>query len=130
MDPALFAEPWLMTSCQAVDLICGKSSVQRALVAWAAQYKKAQANVQLPVVTFPMQKEQGKEQALAAFKGIYPEKRAVDVSKGCRRTDLHGSVVVVWLRPNHACMLKVLAAGELRHVMIDAASWATCTRAS
>ncbi|CAE7268103.1 unnamed protein product [Symbiodinium sp. CCMP2592] len=129
MPEADWCYPWVIKGSEAMKLCMGEKTLQNTLAAWGAQYKRTLAQTKTACVTYPLEEKQGKESFLEAM-ALWVDKGLVDLcsAKVPGGESFHKSV---WMYgcsndmktlthlPNWACMLKVLASGEVRHVLFE-----------
>ena len=129
MSDADWRYPWVIKASEGLKLCMGEKTLQNTLASWGAQYKRTLAQTKTPCVTYPLEEKQGKECFLEAM-ALWVDKGLVDLSSSsvAGGGSFHKSV---WMYgcsndmktlahlPNWACMLKVLASGEVRHVLFE-----------
>ena len=122
-----WTKPWAAAGPEVVQLCLGEPKVQKALAAWAVQYKRALAQAKLDLVTFPFRDGDGKEQVDGMFEKLLPQDGLVSdissVSGGevfMNSTWLFGAssdLKSLSFLPNHAAMIKVLVCGKVTHLL-------------
>lgn len=120
--------PWFKTGGEEVELNMGSNPMSKTLANWGGQYKRSLANLKLDVVTFPLEEKTGSTQVNTLFESVLPSTFRPDISSvaggqsfmdaawlfGCS-ADLKS----VGFNPNGAGLLKVLAVGEVQHILLE-----------
>ena len=126
-----WASPWIMVSTEkseAVKECIGGTALSRSLTSWGGQYKKSMAQAKLHHVTYPLDAKTGLNEVNALFDLWIGDDRKVDISEakggsafmeaawlfGCSAEMKH-----VGFNTNHAGLIKVLAVGEVRHLLLQ-----------
>ena len=120
--------PWVVDTPDALNLLLGDGPLQKALAVWGAQYKRTLTQAKLNQVTYPLEEKAGLADTNKAFADMIPASEVVSLAEvpggkafseaawlfGCN-ADLRQAGFL----PNHAAMLKVLVAGEIRHLFVE-----------
>eukprot|EP00438_Fugacium_kawagutii_P014582 Skav210160 [mRNA] locus=scaffold1811:103411:117781:+ [translate_table: standard] len=123
--------PWIVVNTEtseAVKECVGGSALSRSLTSWGGQYKRSMAQAKLQQVTYPLDAKTGLNEVNALFSSLVPDDRRVDITEvkggsgfmeaawlfGCGAEMKH-----VGFNSNHAGLIKVLAVGEVRHLLLE-----------
>eukprot|EP00435_Cladocopium_sp_Y103_P072414 s111_g40.t1 len=127
----------------AAQVCISETKLSKALSFWGAQYKKTMAQSKLAQVTYPVDAKMGLAEVSDFFEEIIPVADKPDISSvpggkafmdsawlfGCS-SDMKQTGFL----PNHAALLKMLAVGEVRHVLFEwkslEAAWRTMMKIS
>ena len=122
-----WSKPWLQSNPDSLKLCLADAQAQKALAAWGAQFTKVCSAQGLPIVTHPMEK-QAKENFHKFVMGQVPEGDQLDLKPvaggeafqsaawlfGCSSNMKHLAAL-----PNHACLFKVIACGQIRTLLVE-----------
>lgn len=126
-----WAAPWIIVNSEkseAVKECVGGAALSRALTSWGGQYKKSLAQAKLQQVTYPLDAKNGLNEVNNLFSSLVKDDRKVDISDvkggssfmeaawlfGCSAEMKH-----IGFNSNHAGLIKVLAVGEVRHLLLE-----------
>ena len=126
-----WASPWIMVNSEkseAMKECIGGTALSRSLTSWGGQYKKSMAQAKLHHVTYPLDAKTGLNEVNALFESCTGDERKVDISNvkggsafmeaawlfGCS-----AEMKQVGFNTNHAGLIKVLAVGEVRHLLLE-----------
>ena len=123
-----FSWPWVLEASDSAKVCISEAKLSKALSFWGAQYKKTMAQSKLAQVTYPVDVKMGLADVSAFFEEIIPAADKPDISPvpggkafmdsawlfGCS-SDMKQTGFL----PNHAALLKMLAVGEVRHVLFE-----------
>ena len=116
------------------------AKLAKALTSWGGQYKKSMAHAKLQHVTFPLDEKTGLKTANEFFSSLVSESNLeanIGAVKGgaafmegawlfgCSATMKH-----IGFNPNHAGLIKLLAIGEVRRLLLDWDSFSKHFRSS
>ena len=121
-------QPWLLEAPDALKLCMAEPSVSNSMTAWGGQYLKILDRQKMNFATHPLGEKNGRPEVTDLFMKLVPESQVVDLKTvpggpefaqaawlfGCSR-----SMKTVTSPPNHACLFKALACGEIRTVLIE-----------
>ena len=134
--------PWIMVNTESSENVkecVGATALSRSLTSWGGQYKKSMAQAKLQHVTYPLDAKTGLNEVNTLFDLWIQDDRKVDISEvkggsafmeaawlfGCS-----AEMKQVGFNTNHAGLVKVLAVGEVRHLLLEWQSFAKALRAS
>lgn len=124
--------PWKCPMCDSLKMVLGEGKVQKALATWGSQYKRTLAQTKLDQVTFPFEEKSGLRDVNGVFADIVKATELPDISGvpggkaftsaawlfGC-----HVDMKAVGFTPNHAALVKLLAVGEVRRILVEWSSF-------
>ena len=123
-----------------VAVCLGDAKLSKALTSWGGQYKRSMAQAKLQHVTFPLDEKTGLKTAneffssLLSVSGLQAHIGAVKggdaFMEGAWLFGCSSDMKQVGFNPNHAGLIKLLAIGEVRHLLIEWDSFSKHFRSS